>query len=156
MLETNLINFTNLSFDERKMILEWRNHNSIRQWMFSQEIIALENHLNYIESLQQREDRIYFLVNDENSNPVGVIDFTNISTDKADIGLYAKPNVKGIGKFLMQSIIHYGFNKLKVATLISEVYENNQSAIRLYKKFNFKIIDQRENILVMELKNENR
>ncbi|HFU75982.1 MAG TPA: GNAT family N-acetyltransferase, partial [Arcobacter sp.] len=116
----------------------------------------LENHVSYIDSLSTKEDRIYFLVKDKNNNAIGVIDFTNISIDKADIGLYAKPHMKGVGKILMRTIIDYGFNLLKVKRLISEVFEKNKSAITLYDKFNFSEIGRRGEIITMELKHENR
>ena len=152
-----LINFIELNYDEKLMVLEWRNHPSIKKWMFTKEPISLENHLNYIDSLSSRDDRVYFLVKN-NEEAVGVIDLTDIDmlNKKAEIGLYVKPNLKGMGKLLMQRIITYAFNTLELSSLISEVFEENNSAIKLYKKFNFKEIDKRDNIIVMELKNENR
>ena len=50
--------------------------------------------------------------------------------------------------------------KKKIPTLQLEVFENNQRAIELYKKFNFKEIQRikkyNQAIIVMELKNENK
>jgi len=154
-LDIELVNFIDLTLDEKKMLLEWRNNQSIRQWMFTKEPISLKNHLNYIKRLAEKKDRFYFMLK-EQSKAIGVIDFTNISKDKANIGLYAKPLLKGKGKILMSTILDYGFNVLKVKTLISEVLDSNESAIRLYKKFNFQEIGREENIIIMELKNENR
>lgn len=154
-LDIQLINFINLSLNEKKMVLKWRNHNTIKQWMYTQKEISLENHLNYINTLTTRTDKVYFLVK-MNEEFIGVIAFTNIAKDSAEIGLYAKPNLQGIGKTLMQSITEYGFNELKLSTLYSEVFEHNVSAIKLYKKFGFKEINKKENIIIMELKNENR
>lgn len=150
-----LINFTKLDYDEKVRVLEWRNHDTIRKCMFTQEKITLNDHLRYIDSLISKRDRAYFLVKVDNE-AIGVIDFTNIETNQADIGLYAKPNLRGMGSKLMESIIDYGFNTLKVKTLISEVFEENKSAIKLYKQFAFQEVRKKENIIVMELKNENR
>ena len=152
-----LINFTELTNDEKLMVLAWRNHPEVRRWMFTQEPIEKENHLTYIDSLEARSDRVYFLVKKEGS-PIGVIDFTAIDLKKeqADIGLYANTDVKGVGGDLMHTIIEYGFEQFNVKRLISEVYEENTKAIALYERFEFKKIDKKENIIVMELKNENR
>jgi UDP-4-amino-4,6-dideoxy-N-acetyl-beta-L-altrosamine N-acetyltransferase len=155
MSKVTLSAFHALSLEEKEMVLNWRNDDDVRKWMFTQAIIPLSDHLNYIDSLPSRKDRAYFLVKNENE-AIGVIDFTNITAQSADIGLYAKPMLKGMGKVLMHEIIAYGFYVLKVETLISEVLKENESAIRLYKKFDFKETDRRENIIVMELKNENR
>jgi len=154
-LDIELVNFIDLTLNEKKILLEWRNHSSIRQWMFTKEPISLKNHLNYIETLVDKKDRVYFMLK-EQGKAIGVIDFTNISEQKADIGLYTKPFLKGKGKILMSAILDYGFNVLNVETLISEVLNSNKSAIRLYEKFNFQEIGREENIIIMELKNENR
>jgi len=150
-----LLNFTQLDYGDKVMVLGWRNHETIRKWMFNQKEIELDNHLNYIDTLATKKDRIYFLVKVDNK-AIGVIDFTNIDADEADIGLYAKPNLRGMGSKLMESIINYGFNILKVKTLKAEVFEENNSGIKLYKKFAFQEVRKKGNIIVMELKNENR
>ena len=155
--EFELINFIDLNPEAKLMVLSWRNDERVRQWMFNQDIIDQENHFKYIEGLTSRKDKLYFLVKKE-GNPIGVIDFTSIDYDeeKAEIGLYANPTLKGVGYFLMQEIIGYGFNVLDVKTLVSQVFHQNHKAIKLYEKFGFIGVEKRENILVMELKNENR
>ncbi len=159
VLDIKLLNFFNLSLAEQKMILEWRNNPSVRKWMFGQEVIDLKSHINYISSLKNSEDKIYFLVR-QFDNYLGVIDFTRITIKSAHIGLYGNPDLKGVGTILMKYIIKYGFDKLNVKSLISEVFNYNQKAIKLYQKFNFKeigrkVINNRE-VICMELKNENR
>jgi len=159
--EVNLVNFIDLSLDEKKMVLKWRNHPSIQKWMFTQEPISLEDHLNYIDSLESREDRTYFLVKKGYKN-IGVIDFTNINLKEkiAELGIYTNPDLKGVGILLMTSIIDYAFNTLKVNTLISEVFEDNEPALRLYKKCGFREIsiknNNNKNVVYMELENEHR
>ncbi len=155
-----LINFINLTRDEKKMILAWRNHPNINKWMFTQ-AISLDEHLNYIESLNTKEDRFYFLVK-KGSQDIGVIDFTDIDykNKRTAFGIYANPALKGMGNLLMESIINHAFNILKVNTLISEVFEDNIPAHKLYKKYNFLEIGTKKvngkNIISMELNNENR
>ena len=150
-----------LSLDEKKMVLEWRNHPSIRKWMFIQEPIGLDEHLGYIQSLVIKKDRIYFLVK-KASQAIGVIDFTNIDhkNKKSEFGLYANPELSSIGVLLMESIIEYAFNIIDVNTLISKVFEDNTPAIRLYRRYNFRDRETKQingrNVIHMELKNENR
>ena len=143
-LDTTLINFIDLSIGEKEKVLEWRNHKNIRQWMLNREIISLEEHLNYINSLKLLTDRVYFLVRYRGED-IGVIDFTNIDyiNKSADFGLYVRPNSigKGLGNILMKLIIDYGFNKLRVDRLIAEVFKENRVAIKLYERFDFKKID---------------
>ena len=145
-----LKNFIQLNYDEKLMILEWRNHPSISKWMINKKV-KLKEHLNFINSLKENKTKLYFLVDD-----IGVVDFINITDKKADIGLYKNPNKQKVGSVLMKHIIDYGFNVLKLEKLILYVYKNNQKAINLYKKFNFKIVDKKDNLLKMELLNANR
>ncbi|MHB0994701.1 MAG: UDP-4-amino-4,6-dideoxy-N-acetyl-beta-L-altrosamine N-acetyltransferase [Sulfurovum sp.] len=159
MQDTLLINFTDLSVEEKKMVLEWRNHPDTRKWMYTQDEISLENHLNFIESLKIREDKLYFIVK-KDDNYIGVVDFYNFQNDSCEFGLYSNPNKLGVGKIMMNEIINYAFDRLNAKLLIAEVYINNEKAINLYKKFNFqetkrKIISDKE-VICMELKNENR
>lgn len=152
-----LVNFTDLSLNEKKMLLEWRNHPKIRRWMFTRDKIELTNHLNYIESLKKKQDRLYFLVKKE-EKPIGVIDFTNIDEKNktTEFGIYTNPDLKGIGNLLMKSIIDYAFGILKINTLISAVFKDNIPAINLYQKYNFKeIVNKKvhnDNVIYMELK----
>ncbi len=152
-----LINFIDLSFDEKVEVLSWRNHPSIRKWMFDKEPIDLENHISYIESLKEKNDRVYFVVK-QYGQAVGVIDLTNINLNslEAEIGLYAKPMLKGVGSLLMQKILEYGFNELKLKKLVAKVLEDNFSAIQLYEKFDFKQVDKQDSLIVMEKIDENR
>ena len=156
-----LVNFIDLSLDEKKMILSWRNHPNIRKWMFTQEPISLDDHLNYLKTLSTKKDRVYFLVR-KGGKPIGVINIMNIdmNTKKSKFGIYADPTLKGVGKDLMDSMIDYAFNTLKVEILVSEVFEDNTPAIKLYKRYDFKekMIKQvnGENIIHMELNNEHR
>jgi len=158
---TKLVNFIDLSKHEKELVLEWRNNSTIRQWMFNTEVITLDDHLHYIDSLVSREDRLYFLVK-KNDKAIAVIDFTNIDiiNSTVECGLYAKPEIKGIGGLLMSVIIDYAFNILKVKTLIAEVFNANKVAIKLYKRYGFKETMKKEInkkvIIHMELTNENR
>ena len=155
-----LINFIDISSEEKKMVLAWRNHKDIRKWMSNKNKITLKEHLMYVNSLSTKNDRIYFLVK-ELDNYLGVIDFTSIVENEfAEFGVYAKPNLIGIGSTLMNRIIDYAFNILKLNKLIANVYVNNEKAIKLYKQFNFIEIkvdrDSNGEFIQMELKNEDR
>ncbi len=161
MLKPKLINFIDLSLDEKKMILNWRNHKDIRKFMYNREIISLDSHLNYINSLKSSKDKRYLLVK-QLDEYIGTIDFTEIDLDKQEgyLGLYAKPNLKGVGDILMKSIIDYAFNILEFNTLKLEVLKSNIRAINLYRRFNFREFDRRvvngKEMICMELKDEDR
>jgi len=153
-----LLNFIELSLSNKKIVLFWRNHGSIKKWMFNSLDISLEEHLSFIESLMNSKTKLYFLVK-QNNNFLGVIDFTNINKNSAEFGLYTNPKIKGKGEILLKTICDYAFKELKIRILYAEAFIDNIRAIELYKKFNFletkiKIIQKKE-VICMELKNEN-
>jgi len=161
--DIKLISFVDLTIEKQKMILEWRNHESIRKWMYSCEPISEMNHFEFIKKLKLDKHNLYFLVN-QNSIDIGVIYFNNIDFNRevAEFGLYSNPfrEMIGIGTTLSKVSINYAFNMLKLQTLRLEVLLHNERAIKLYKKFNFKEFIQKtinnQEIVYMELKNENR
>jgi len=148
-----LKNFITLSSLEKKIVHSFRNDKRIREWMYNKDKIPYSVHLDYIESLKQRDDRVYFLVQHE-CHYIGVVDFTNISQDKkvAELGIYANPDLKAQGNLLMETIIEYGFRFLMLERIKANVYQKNISAINLYKRFGFVVKKKEKNMLYMELK----
>jgi len=154
-----LINFIDASLEEKKMILEWRNHPNIRKWMYNQEEIELDSHLQFIDSLKYCQDKLYFLVKMDEQY-IGVIDFTNINYHNKStyFGLYSNPycKISGIGRILETISIDYAFNTLHMTVLKLEVFSDNRQVRNLHKKFHFqetgtKIINNKE-VICMELK----
>lgn len=156
-----LKNFYELTLDEKFMVLDWRNDLNTRRWMYSSDKIDKEHHLKYIESLKSSIGRKYFLVFKDNL-PIGVIYFTDIDTNKksCEFGLYRNPDLKGVGNILMDKIINYACEELKLNRIVAEVFHDNLKAIELYKKKGFSIYDQKlkenKTITYMEYKYEDR
>ncbi|MGJ0308750.1 UDP-4-amino-4,6-dideoxy-N-acetyl-beta-L-altrosamine N-acetyltransferase [Aliarcobacter cryaerophilus] len=158
-LKIELMNFINIKLEEKEMILKWRNHPDIRKWMYNQDEIKLEEHLGFIDSLKSRKDKLYFLVKKEDEF-IGVIYFTQlVNKEIVHMGIYGNPNIKGNGKILLNKIIDYSFNNLKVKRVFSEVFAENEKAYNLYEKFNFKDISEKtvnnKKVICMELENDN-
>lgn len=160
MKEIELVNFLDLTYDEKKMVLDWRNNVNIRKWMYNQNIIELKDHLTFIDNLKTKKDCKYFLVK-EYGVAIGVINFTQIiKGESLHMGIYTNPNMKGKGKVLLEEIINYTFDILGIKKIVSEVFFKNLKAYNLYLNYNFKkksikMVNEEE-IICMELINENR
>jgi len=144
-------NFIDLSYDEKLMVLKWRNDIRIRKKMHSSSIISLDNHLNFINNLSNDKEKKYFLIDD-----IGVIYFNNIKNNTAELGLYSNPEKYRVGKILLEEILSFDYDYFYL-----EVMEDNKKAIDLYTKYKFKKTDQKsingKTIIYMEYKNnENR
>jgi len=135
-MQVRLLDFTTLDTQLLTMVLVWRNHSDIRRWMLSDDEISLENHLQFVESLKNRADKRYFLVQREDEY-IGVIDFTDITQNSAEIGIYANPQMRGVGQALMKALVEYAFTTLHLTALIATVFADNERAKHLYEKFDF-------------------
>lgn len=59
--------------EENKMlVLEWRNQESVRNNMFDDDVISVENHLNWFRSLQDSKTKVS-LVFEHKGVPIGVV-----------------------------------------------------------------------------------
>ncbi len=158
MQKIELIDFIHLNHKEIKMAYSWRNNTNIRKWMFNNKEIPFNEHINFIDNLKLPKFKKikYFLVLEED-NYLGVITFKNIDLDlkQCEIGLYSNPKKRNLGKVLINQCIEYGFIKIGLSRLIVQVFTDNNKAIKLYNKLNFKeisksIIEKKE-IICMEL-----
>ncbi|HED1003725.1 TPA: UDP-4-amino-4,6-dideoxy-N-acetyl-beta-L-altrosamine N-acetyltransferase [Campylobacter jejuni] len=132
--------FITLNLDKLKLVWQWRNDESVGQFMLNKSI-KFEEHLNFIEQLKTSKDKKYFLLFKENQ-AFGVIYFNNITNQTCEFGLYAKPNLKGVGQILMNEIIKYAFENLKVNTLKAYVFKDNRKALKLYQQNHFTIYEE--------------
>ncbi len=130
-----LLNFTTLDLTQKELVLSWRNHPSVRKWMINDNEISLEDHLHFIDLLSSKTDKCYLLVEKE-SHFIGVIDLTDITNNCAEIGIYANPDMRGVGHILMNALIDYA-STMGLSKLIANVFVNNVRALRLYQKFDF-------------------
>ncbi|EAJ6188627.1 UDP-4-amino-4,6-dideoxy-N-acetyl-beta-L-altrosamine N-acetyltransferase [Campylobacter lari] len=141
-----LKDFIHLTQEEIKLVLKWRNDESIAKFMKTQNI-SLEEHLNFLSSLKTNATKKYFLVYDD-ENIIGVIDFINITKLSCEFGLYGIK--KGVGELLMQEVKNYAFNVLKVQTLNACVFKENTKALNLYLKHGFKIVNTKKELFYLD------
>lgn len=125
-----LKDFIHLNQEEIKLVLKWRNDESIAKFMKTQNI-TLKEHLSFLSSLKTDTTKKYFLVYDS-KQAIGVIDFINITKLSCEFGLYGIK--KGVGELLMREVKNYAFNVLKVQTLNACVFKENTKALNLYLK----------------------
>jgi len=141
--------FQDLSLEEKKEVLRWRNHPEIRKWMYNKEVISLQNHLEFIENLKN-SNKIYLKVGN-----LGVVNFI-LKNGYVEFGIHKNPEKKGVGKKLIEFAVNYAFNELKIFKIILYVYENNEKALNLYLKFGFKQTGKKDDLIKMELNYANR
>ncbi|EAK0877078.1 UDP-4-amino-4,6-dideoxy-N-acetyl-beta-L-altrosamine N-acetyltransferase [Campylobacter coli] len=142
-----LKDFTHLDKKEILLVWQWRNNEKISQFMKTK-YIDFQEHLNFIIALKKDQTKKYFLVF-KNDEAIGVIDFINIVQDSCEFGLYAKPNLKGVGQILMQEIKKYAFEILKIKELKACVFKQNKRALDLYLKNSFFVTSKNDNFFFL-------
>lgn len=134
-------NYVTLSFEHLVMVLECRNHPDVRKWMFTNEPITLENHLQYVDTLKQIRTKFYWAVY-SGDNYIGSVDITDINTQEQSCvwGFFLNPIYIGTGKGIdvdfvtLKLLFDVGFETVK-----GEVNVNNQAALNLHKLFGYTI-----------------
>lgn len=126
--------------DDLPLMLEWRNSESIRQCMFTQDIIDFEHHQAWFERESKKETSIWLMYRDENGLPLGIVSLVNIDTSKQAgyWGFYTSPDAeRGTGRKMCHEALEYFFSHLSIKKVIGEVLESNSRSIRFHKKLGF-------------------
>ena len=135
-----LKNFINASIEEKEMVRERRNDESIRKWMYSDEIISQEEHYNFIENLQ-KDNKNFYWITYKDEEFIGVISLNNINikNKNAYLGIYSNPfcEMKNKGSLLINCLKKVAFDIVELHSLKLEVIENNKNAVDFYKKMGF-------------------
>lgn len=136
-------NYVNLSEDEAKMVLDWRNNPEISKWMVTSGKISYESHISFIDALKNRNDAYYWLVYKENS-PYASFNITKLDYDKnsVEVGYYLNPIFLNSGEGL---VFHFNYklflyNVLGVEVIEGNVQWGNTRALQLSLFFGAKII----------------
>ena len=130
---------TKCTDEQKRAVREVRNQKSVRKSMYTEHEIPLNEHLAWIERLQQDKRQIVFtvLIDDLVSGVVSVNAIDRLHL-KSDWAFYLDASARGrLGSALEFSIIEFVFNELELEKLNCEVIETNEAVVRLHKKFGF-------------------
>ena len=130
--------FTNfITLDENliKQVWQWRNAPEIRAYMYNKEIIPLENHLRFVQSLMYRDDVAYWLVR-KGEEPIGVTNLTdiNIEESSAELGYYMLPSKlnSGLGlEFAYNNFLFVFDTEIQCNFLHGAIHRSNINALVL-------------------------
>lgn len=128
-------NYINLSDDLIRQVLEWRNHEEVRRWMYNTDIIPYESHISFVQSLHAREDAYYWLVS-YRDEPAGAMYLTNVchETNTAELGMYYRPdqvNHSPFGIKYVYILYDFVFNRLHFEKIRGDIREDNKNSLAL-------------------------
>ena len=154
--EVELVNYIDLDINDQEFALKMRNDISVKRWMYSQRDISAKEHRDFINTLNNKKERHYFLVKLK-STIVGSINFSNIVPKySVDFGLFTNPYIewKGAGRILEAVGNYYADFRFGIKKLKLEVFSDNTRAIKFYKKCGYRFVGsdtfQEKKIFFME------
>ena len=129
-----------MSEEDAPYIVEWRNDPEIKKWMFNQEEITIESHLNWFR--KRSSNRLDYMICDKQTNlPIGTVSFSNIEDKKAEAGKMIgnkKYRGKGYAKEAYTLWLKYGFSELNLEEIYGRTMIDNISNIKLNENIGFK------------------
>lgn len=134
------VNYTQLTVEEMRVLLDGRNNPEIRKWMYNPEPIAWEDHVNYIKSLKTRKDCVYWaifyegkMIGSQCLNPY------EIATKIGYSGkfLFPKSQGKGLGYKYTYEFLRYVFSNGIVNAINAETKISNERNIKVNKSLGF-------------------
>lgn len=156
----HILNFINLTEEEKEMVRNWRNNEAVKKWMHSKHAISREEHRDFIEKLKNDDRNYYWLLKDNLNRYVGVVYLNKVdSINKyAYLGIYKNPDsaLAGAGRILMKCLKEITFDMADLKTLKLEVMNDNTGAIRFFKKSGFKEESKKDHFSVMSAGKEEK
>jgi len=127
-----------LTEDDLPMVLAWRNHPEVRDFMFTQHDITLEEHRQWFARVQLDKSRQQLIVMD-GIVPLGFVQFNFVSQGGiADWGFYVRPDAtKGSGTKLGQAALMHGFKVIGLHKVCGQAIKSNAASIVFHQKLGF-------------------
>lgn len=135
-----LIPLTGITTESQLKLREIRNEAGVRKWMYTDHVIALNEHLSWISKIKTDKSQITFVIMDEDQSPIGVASVNDIDPlhKKTDWAYYLTQNARGgLGSVIEYAVINFIFDVLDIQKLNCEVLEGNDAVVKLHKKFLF-------------------
>lgn len=140
-----MTNFTVLSGTVRRineadlaLVLTWRNHASIRAFMYSQHEISAQEHASWFERANGDPSR-HLLVYEELGELCGFVSFTATAPGREAVwGFYAAPGApKGVGRRMGKAALEYAFGPAGFHKISGEALAHNEKSICFHLSLGF-------------------
>ena len=122
-------------------LLAWRNLPQVAQWMYSDHLIAAEEHARWSQSALT-DPRCRYWIIELDGTPVGLANLGDISETnrKASWAYYlAEPATrgKGVGAYVEVFVLDHAFQTLGLNKLSCEVLIENDAVWKMHESFGF-------------------
>lgn len=135
--QVGVVSYPLLNREQQEEILRLRNHPEVLRRSLSQDVISLEQHFAFIESLQTATNKAYFVVI-KDEKILGGTSFIKQDSDCL-VGMFANLELKNpLAGFILEEVLTLiAFEHLGCQKITAQVLPENKSVIALHKKFGF-------------------
>ena len=160
VIENDRIVLRLLEYADLPLTLSWRNRDEIRKWFLNTAIIPIDDHYAWFERYQELDNDFVFLIlaKEIQNIPVGQISLYAIDwkMKTAEFGrlMIGEPRAqgKGIAKNATQLLLSYSRDVLGLDKIFLEVKEKNKVAISIYKSSGFVERDNKDGLIIMDVR----
>jgi ribosomal-protein-alanine N-acetyltransferase len=151
-----------LEMDDANEIFDLRSNDSVNEFLDRPKANTIDDAYRFIQKISEGIDKgqsILWVVSSE-SNPklLGTICLWKISWEnaQAEIGYEVLPvnQGKGIMQEVIPKIIEYGFDVMKLRSIMAELSPRNVKSVKLLEKYNFEKIAGDEELVLYTLANK--
>lgn len=139
----NIIRLRTILVSDTAQIVKWRNSPTVARWLYSQEILTEEMHLNWLEKVVNNGRCSQFVIEEcATSAGIGTVFIKNIDREnsKGEFGIYiGEENARGKGYAAQaaRQILLHAFADLELNRVYLTVQHDNIAAIKSYQKAGF-------------------
>lgn len=133
------IEFRAVKKGDLEQLRQWRNSESVSQFMYTQQQITQEQQSRWYQKLCTDNTQRYFVCYVQNL-PVGCLYFSDVTDSSCYWGCYignADKTWVGTGIVMEAAALDYALDYLKLAQLNAEVITSNKPPQRLHKMFKY-------------------
>lgn len=122
-----------------RMLLEWRNHPSIREVMLTSQEIGKAEHSAWFDRVSHDSSR-RLLVVETGAGPFGFVQFSHVAPGGvSDWGFYTRPDApKGSGQLLGLTALDHAFFELQLHKVCGQVIARNDASNRFHRRVGFR------------------
>ena len=142
-IKNNIVALRPMTVDDTKKVIGWRNSPEVMKRFLDRNPVTEEIHLNWIKNFVQKGKVVQFIicVGDEYATEIGSTYLRNIDdiNKSAEFGIFISGDHigKGYGFQVLNLVLQYATEIMKMHKISLRVLEDNLPAISTYKKCGF-------------------
>ncbi|SMO52694.1 GNAT family N-acetyltransferase [Solitalea koreensis] len=162
-LSTERLALRQLSLADEKEILKLRSDERVNEFLDRAKAETIEDARSFINKIITGTNECFYWAITFKNTPqlIGTICFWNLSEDRfqAEVGYELLPEFqgKGIMTEVLLAVIQFGFETMKLKTIVADLRADNLNSRRLLEKTGFKIdanmVNTEDNMIVYSLAN---